>query len=181
MTHVEQIIRGIAVLVDNRVERVFSREDVRRVLGIPRERWNPGYNPIFQAMRIDQPGGAPSLPARYRELLEQRGRGHYALTSAGRALVKELAGKQTTAPRSDRKSRRPGRRTESMRQVVIYRGEDAAWVAECPSLPGCISQGTTRGEAIANVREAIQGYIAALEEDELAVPEEHFDTVLLAV
>jgi predicted RNase H-like HicB family nuclease len=68
-----------------------------------------------------------------------------------------------------------------MRQVVIYPGEDGYWVAECPSLPGCISQGETKPAAIANIREAIEGYIAALEEDGLVVPEEQFDTLLVAV
>ena len=60
-----------------------------------------------------------------------------------------------------------------MRQVVIYPGEDGYWVAECPSLPGCVSQGKTREETIANIREAIEGYILALQEDKLPVPEEH--------
>jgi predicted RNase H-like HicB family nuclease len=59
-----------------------------------------------------------------------------------------------------------------VRQVVIYPGEGGYWVAECPSLPGCVSQGRTRDEAIENVREAIRGYIAALEEDNLPVPPE---------
>jgi predicted RNase H-like HicB family nuclease len=68
-----------------------------------------------------------------------------------------------------------------MRQVVVYRGEDAYWVAECPSLPGCISQGKTKEEAISNIREAIRGYVAALEEDNLPVPEEKFDALLVAV
>ena len=68
-----------------------------------------------------------------------------------------------------------------MRQVVIYSGEDGYWVAECPSLPGCISQGKTKEEAIANIKEAITGYIAALEEDKLPVPEDHFDALLVAV
>jgi predicted RNase H-like HicB family nuclease len=68
-----------------------------------------------------------------------------------------------------------------VRQVIIYRGEDNYWIAECPSLPGCLSQGKTKEEAIVNIREAIQGYIAALEEDKLAVPEERFDAVLMAV
>ena len=52
-----------------------------------------------------------------------------------------------------------------MRQVVLYSGEDGYWIAECPSLPGCVSQGKTREEAILNVKEAIVGYITALEED----------------
>lgn len=68
-----------------------------------------------------------------------------------------------------------------MRQVLIYPGEDGYWVAECPSLPGCISQGKTKDEAITNIREAIRGYISALEEDGLAVPVERFQAILMAV
>ncbi|MCS6304771.1 MAG: type II toxin-antitoxin system HicB family antitoxin [Nitrospira sp.] len=68
-----------------------------------------------------------------------------------------------------------------MRQVIIYRGEDGYWVAECPSLPGCLSQGKSKEDAVTNIREAIRGYVAALEEDKLAVPEERFDAVLIAV
>ena len=68
-----------------------------------------------------------------------------------------------------------------MRQVLIYAGEDGYWIAEVPSLPGCLSQGTTREDAIANVKEAIHAYVAALEEDELPVPDEHFDALLVAV
>ena len=54
-----------------------------------------------------------------------------------------------------------------MRQVVIYPGDDGYWVAECPSLPGCVSQGETREEAITNARDAIDEYVAALEDDRL--------------
>ncbi len=68
-----------------------------------------------------------------------------------------------------------------MRQVVIYRGEDEYWVAECPSLPGCISQGKSKEQAIDNIKEAIVGYVAALEEDNLPVPEDKFDALLVAV
>lgn len=68
-----------------------------------------------------------------------------------------------------------------MRQVVIHPGEDGYWVAECPSLPGCVSQGKTREEAIENIKEAIRGYTAALEEDNLPVPEENFETLVMAV
>jgi predicted RNase H-like HicB family nuclease len=68
-----------------------------------------------------------------------------------------------------------------VRQVIIFRGEEGYWVAECPSLPGCLSQGKTKEEAVVNIREAIRGYIAALEEDKLAVPEERFDALLMAV
>ena len=68
-----------------------------------------------------------------------------------------------------------------MRQIIVFPGEDDYWVAECPSLPGCLSQGKTREEAISNIREAIKGYITALEEDGLPVPEERFEALLVAV
>ena len=68
-----------------------------------------------------------------------------------------------------------------MRQVVLHPGEDGYWVAECPSLPGCVSQGESKDAAIANIREAIQEYIAALEEDGLPVPEERFEALVVAV
>lgn len=68
-----------------------------------------------------------------------------------------------------------------MRQVMIYPGDDNYWVAEVPSLPGCISQGKTREEAVTNIREAINAYVNALEEDGISVPEEHFDALLAVV
>jgi predicted RNase H-like HicB family nuclease len=67
-----------------------------------------------------------------------------------------------------------------MRQVIVYPGEDGYFVAEVPSLPGCISQGKSKDEALINIREAIRVYIAALQDDNISVPEDHFD-VLVAV
>ncbi len=68
-----------------------------------------------------------------------------------------------------------------MRQVIVYPGEDGYWIAECPSLPGCISQGKTREGTIRNIREAIDAYVAALEEDGLPVPDERFELPTVAV
>lgn len=68
-----------------------------------------------------------------------------------------------------------------MRQVLVYRGEDGFWMVECPSLPGCVSQGASKQEALANIKEAIVGYISALQEDGLPVPDDHFDADLVAV
>lgn len=68
-----------------------------------------------------------------------------------------------------------------MRQVVVSLGDDGYWIAECPSLSGCISQGKTRQEAIANIKEAIEGYMVSLEEEGLPVPEERFETFVIAV
>ena len=39
--------------------------------------------------------------------------------------------------------------------VTIDRDEDGVWVVECPSIPGCVSQGQTREEALKNIQEAI--------------------------
>jgi predicted RNase H-like HicB family nuclease len=67
------------------------------------------------------------------------------------------------------------------RQVILYKDEDGYWVVECPSLKGCNSQGKTREEALSNIKEAIAGYVTALEEDGLSVPEDNFETFLVVV
>ena len=68
-----------------------------------------------------------------------------------------------------------------MRQVIIYPGEDGYYVVECPSLPGCLSQGKSKEEAIENIKEAIEVYILALQDQGLPVPVEKFDSILVAV
>jgi predicted RNase H-like HicB family nuclease len=68
-----------------------------------------------------------------------------------------------------------------MRQVLIYKGDNGMWVAECPSLPGCLSQGETREEAIENIREAIKAYIDVLEEDSLPIPEERYESIIVVI
>jgi len=58
-----------------------------------------------------------------------------------------------------------------MRQVLIYRDpESDAWIAEVPSLPGCVSDGPTREAALANVREAIEDWIDAAREIGREIP-----------
>lgn len=59
-----------------------------------------------------------------------------------------------------------------MDSTVVYRGEDGYWVAECPGLPGCISQGETYEEAVSNIREAMAVYLDVLREDALPIPAE---------
>lgn len=69
-----------------------------------------------------------------------------------------------------------------MRQVVLYPDlEDGGWVAEVPSLPGCVSQGETREEALLNVRDAIDEWIAAAQTVGVAVPAETFDVQVCVV
>ena len=44
--------------------------------------------------------------------------------------------------------------------VTLEQDEDGVWVVECPSIPGCISQGKTKKEAVDNIREAIEACLA---------------------
>ena len=67
------------------------------------------------------------------------------------------------------------------RRVILYPGEDGYWVIECPSLPGCISQGKTREEAIANIRDAIALYIESLQGHGEAIPDDTYESILVAV
>lgn len=55
-------------------------------------------------------------------------------------------------------------------RVMIEQDEDGVYVAEVPSLPGCISQGQTREEAVENVKEAIAAYIESLEAHDEPIP-----------
>ena len=70
---------------------------------------------------------------------------------------------------------------DQTRQVLLYRDEDGFWVVECPSLKGCVSQGNSREEALSNIQEAIVGYIAALQEDGLEIPQDSFEMALVRV
>ncbi len=47
-------------------------------------------------------------------------------------------------------------------RVLLEQDEDGVFVATCPSLPGCVSQGKTRAEAMTNIREAMEGYLESL-------------------
>ena len=55
-------------------------------------------------------------------------------------------------------------------RIAVYQDEDGVYVAECPALPGTVAQGKTRKEALANVTDAIGGYIASLKKHDEPVP-----------
>ena len=55
-------------------------------------------------------------------------------------------------------------------RIIIEEDEDGAFVVECPSLPGCISQGKTRKEAIENIQDAIRGYLESLKKHDEPIP-----------
>jgi predicted RNase H-like HicB family nuclease len=66
------------------------------------------------------------------------------------------------------------------RKVVLYPGEDSYIVAEVPSLPGVVSQGKDREEALENIREAVELHIEVLQERGLPVPEDETELVEIA-
>lgn len=55
-------------------------------------------------------------------------------------------------------------------RAIIGQDEDGVFIAQCPALPGCVSQGKTRKEAEANIKEAIQGYLESLREHDEPIP-----------
>jgi predicted RNase H-like HicB family nuclease len=55
-------------------------------------------------------------------------------------------------------------------RVVLQQDEDGMFIVEVPSLPGCISQGKTRAEALENIREAIEEYLESLKQHGEPIP-----------
>lgn len=66
------------------------------------------------------------------------------------------------------------------RRVILYPGEDGYVIAEVPSLPGCISQGKTREEALANIQEAIALHVEVLQERGEPLPDDQVEMVEVA-
>lgn len=55
-------------------------------------------------------------------------------------------------------------------RVLIEQDEDGTFVAQVPTLPGCVSQGSSRDQALANIREAIEGYLESLRDHDEPIP-----------
>jgi len=68
-----------------------------------------------------------------------------------------------------------------MRYAIIYQDEEGNWIAEVPSLPGCVSQGDSREEIIENIREAIALYLEDLDEDQQELYREYINPELVAI
>jgi len=69
----------------------------------------------------------------------------------------------------------------TQRTVLLYPDEDGYIIAEVPSLPGCVSQGETREEALQNVQEAIALHIEVLQERGQPVPEDRVEVAAVVV
>jgi len=64
-----------------------------------------------------------------------------------------------------------------MRFTVILEPEERGYSVHCPALPGCVSQGDNREEALANISEAIEGILALREKHHVPLPEETSELV----
>lgn len=65
--------------------------------------------------------------------------------------------------------------------VVLRRGEVRGYVVECPAIPGCVSQGRTKREALANIKDAIVGCLAVLNERAEHAQRRHPDEELVSI
>ncbi len=67
-------------------------------------------------------------------------------------------------------------------RVIIEHGEDEIFVVEYPALPGCVSQGRTREEALENIKDAIKGYVESfIKHDDPVLPPIEEEVVEIAV
>ena len=65
--------------------------------------------------------------------------------------------------------------------ITVFKDEDGLYIASCPALPGCHSQGKTRKEALSNIEEAIRGYIADMRKHGERVPKATVQEIEVAV
>lgn len=65
--------------------------------------------------------------------------------------------------------------------MTLEDGEDGYIVASCLALPGCHSQGKTKAKAIANIKEAIEGYIASMREQGEPIPVQRVEEIEVSV
>lgn len=63
-------------------------------------------------------------------------------------------------------------------RVILEQDEDGIFVAEVPALPGCISQGATRADAVHNIHEAIEGYLESLKAHDEPIPPSIYEEVI---
>ena len=90
MTIAEEILKAVADYVGNDLTREFSRQDIRLQAGITKQDWDASYSPVFQAMRADQPGGAPDLREEHKGVFMQISYGRHSLTDYGQRLISQL-------------------------------------------------------------------------------------------
>ncbi len=90
MTHTETIMQAVATLVKRAGKDVFSREEIRDQIGVSRDEWVASYTSVFQGMRTDQPGSAPNVGAKFKNVFSQVEHGKHILTDYGRQLLQQF-------------------------------------------------------------------------------------------
>jgi predicted RNase H-like HicB family nuclease len=65
-------------------------------------------------------------------------------------------------------------------EVFLEEAEEGGYVVTCPALPGCVSEGDTREEALVNIKDAIAGYLTTLNRHGLPLPRVETETVEVA-
>jgi antitoxin HicB len=66
-------------------------------------------------------------------------------------------------------------------RILIEQDEDGIFIAECPALPGCISDGKTREEALRNIREAMEAYLESLRKHDEPIPPSVIEEIMEVV
>ena len=90
MTHAEEIMRAVAKLVQQGGSPIFTRDEIRRCIGVSRDRWLSGYTAVFQGMRSDHPGGAPPVGIKFQGVFRRVEHGKHTLTEYGWQLLQEF-------------------------------------------------------------------------------------------
>lgn len=65
-------------------------------------------------------------------------------------------------------------------EVFLEEAEEGGYTITCPALPGCVSEGETREEALENIKDAIEGYLTTLRRHGQAIPKVEIETVEVA-
>jgi len=63
-------------------------------------------------------------------------------------------------------------------RVIVEQDEDGVFVAECPTLPGCVSQGASYREAVLNISETIKGYLESLKKHNDPIPPPIYEEII---
>jgi len=92
ITHTEEIMRAVAILIKKEGKNTFGRREIRDQIGIKHDKWMLGYTAIFQGMRSDHPGKAPNVGKKFKNVFRRIEHGVYILTDYGKQLLKEFEG-----------------------------------------------------------------------------------------
>ena len=88
MTIPEEILEAVSILGKEKEMSTFRRLDIRKQIGVDRHKWDYSYSPIFQGMRIDQPGRAPLVGEKFVGIFKQVEYGVHTLTDYGKEIIK---------------------------------------------------------------------------------------------